>query len=122
MSFQEVTGSSNINSYWPAKASERKVGDNVVGKYKSKLERTNPDGTKSVLYVLETANGKVGVNSSAIIARAMEQIPEGSTVKIVFKGKQRSQKTGREFNNFQVLVDTDDNSSEEDEDLNNLDF
>ena len=105
MAFKEVTGGSNISSYWPAKAADRKVGDSVEGTYKTKMERTNPDGSKSVLYVLENVDGRVGVNASATITRAMEQIPEGSLVKIVFQGKQRSQKTGREYNNFQVFID-----------------
>lgn len=105
MAFKEVTGGSNISGYWPAKAAERKVGDEVVGKYVQKMERTNPDGSHSVLYVLDTANGRIGVNSSATIAQAMEKVPEGSTVKIVYSGKQRSSKTGREYNNFQVFLD-----------------
>ena len=122
MAFKEVTGGSNISSYWPKKAAERKVGDTVTGKYKSKMERVNPDGSKSILYVLETADGTVGVNgNSALILRAMEEIPEGSTVKIVFQGKQRSSKTGREYNNFQVFVD-DDSGDGDDVDLSNLDF
>lgn len=122
MAFREVTGGSSISSYWPKKAAERKVGDEVTGVYKSKQERVNPDGSKSILYLLETANGTVGVNgSSALILRAMEEIPEGSTVKIIFQGKQRSQKTGREYNNFQVLVDDGDGAADE-EDLSNLDF
>lgn len=122
MAFREVTGSSNITRYWPARASERKVGDEVTGVYKSKQERINPDGSKSVLYLLETANGVVGVNgSSALILRAMEEIPTGSTVKIIFQGKNRSQKTGREYNNFSVLVDDGEGGSD-DADLSNLDF
>ena len=121
MAFKEVTGATQISSYWPKKAAERKVGDEVTGKYKTKQERVNPDGSKSVLYLLETKDGVVGVNgSSAMILRAMEEIPEGSTVKIVFQGKQRSQKTGREYNNFQVFVDDDGNTDEND--LTDLDF
>lgn len=124
MAFTEVTGGgSNIKSYWPKKAAERKVGDNVIGKYKTKMERSNPDGTKSVLYVIESADGLVGVNSSAMIARAMSEIPEGSTVKIVYNGKARSQKTGREYNSFGVYIDdgTDD-KSDDTVDLTSLDF
>lgn len=126
MAFKEVTTGGNISKYWPAKAADRKVGDFVVGTYRNKLERTMPDGTKNVLYVLENSDGeKVGVNSSATIARAMEQIPEGSLVKIEFKGKQKSLRTGREFNNFIVMVDDGDAQSEpaDDEvDLSNMGF
>lgn len=124
MAFREVTGGGNISTYWPAKASERKEGDNVVGVFRDKMSRKNPDGSDSVLYVLEGADGnKIGVNSSATIARAFEQIPRGSTVKIVYEGKARSQKTGREYNNFKVYVD-DANQGEgpSDSDLTSLGF
>lgn len=121
MAFKPVSGGSNIASYWPAKAADRKVGDEITGVYKQKMERTNPDGSQSVLYVLETSNGNVGVNSSATIAQAMEKIPEGSTVKIVFNGKQRSAKSGREYNDFKVFMDDGiDNGG--DVDLDGLDF
>ena len=122
MAFKAVTGGSNISSYWPKKAAERKVGDEITGVYKTKMERVNPDGSKSILYVLQTSDGNVGVNgNSAMILRAMEEIPEGSTVKIIFQGKQRSQKTGREYNNFEVFVDDGGDESPKD-DLDNLDF
>lgn len=124
MAFREVTGGGSISTYWPAKASERKEGDSVIGVYRDKMSRKNPDGSDSVLYVLEGADGnKVGVNSSTTIARAFEQIPQGSTVKIVYEGKARSQKTGREYNNFKVYVD-DANQGEgpSDSDLTSLGF
>ena len=123
MAFKEVTGSNNINSYWPKKAAERKVGDTITGIYRSKSERTNPDGSKSVLYMLETSDGMVGVNSSTTIARALEQIPMDSTIKIVYNGKARSQRTGREFNDFRVYLDDGLDGKKEDKvDLSNLDF
>lgn len=123
MAFKEVTGGSNINSYWPKKAAERKEGDSVTGVYSSKMTRKNPDGSDSVLYVLQTSDGKVGVNSSAMIARAMEQIPEGTTVKIVYNGKARSQKTGREYNDFKVYMDDSaESGTNEETDLSDLDF
>lgn len=116
MAFKEVNAGGSISSYWPKKATERKAGDEVVGVYKNKNERVNPDGSKSILYMLETKDGIVGVNgSSALLMRAMEQVPEGSTVKIIYQGKQRSQKTGREYNNFQVFIDTDESIAETEE-------
>lgn len=124
MAFKEVTGGSNITSYWPKKAAERKEGDSITGIYRNKMTRKNPDGSDSVLYVLETKEGKVGVNSSATIARAMEQIPQDTTVKIVYNGKARSQKTGREYNNFVVYMDDsgDSKDNSEEVDLDSLDF
>lgn len=108
MSWNEVTGGGSIAAYWPKKATERKEGDSITGVYKDKMSRKNPDGSDSVIYVLEqTDGGKVGVNSSATIARAFEQIPTGTLVKIVYEGKARSQKTGREYNNYRVYIDED---------------
>ena len=106
MAFQEVTNTNTIKSYWPKKASERQKGDTVVGVYRSSLERKNPDGSTSKLYLLDTEDGTVGVNSYAAIDRAMEQIPQGSTVKIVYDGDATSKKTGRRYINFHVYMDT----------------
>lgn len=127
MAFKEVTGGSNIKAYWPKKAAERKVGDAVTGVYEEKMSRRDPNGIEQTLYLLKTSEGLTAVNSSATIARAMEQIPRGSTVKIVYEGKARSNKTGREYNNFKVYVDEDNGnvsatSTSEDVDLSNLDF
>ena len=124
MSFKEVTNAGM--GYWPKKATERKEGDEITGVYTRKDTRVAPDGSQSVLYVLKTKDGMIGVNSSAMIARAMEQIPEGSTVKIVYNGKARSAKTGREYNDFRVYMDdatpAEEHEAGEHVDLSNLDF
>ena len=126
MAFKEVTGGSNIKSYWPKKADERKEGDSITGVYRKRMERKNPDGSDSILYLVETSEGMVGVNSSATISRAMEQIPYDTTVKIVYNGKAKSQKTGRVYNDFKVYMDdsnqTPKEESEEEVDLSKLDF
>ena len=44
----------------------------------------------------------------------MEQVAEGMTVKIQYEGKERSTKTGREYNNFSVWVDEDDSAAADD--------
>lgn len=123
--FVEVTGGSNIKAYWPKKAAERKVGDEVTGVYRKRMERKNPDGSDSVLYLVETSDGMVGVNSSATIARALEQIPYDTTIKIVFNGQAKSQKTGRTYNDFKVYMDDSNQTPKEDDDkadLSDLDF
>lgn len=122
MAFKEVTNSSSNVTYWPKKAAERKVGDAVVGEYIGKKEARRPDGTTSILYMLKNGEETIGVNSSATIATAMSQIPEGSTVKIVYEGKQRSSKTGREYNNFKVFLDDGGEDDSKDVDLSSLDF
>jgi len=124
MAFVEVTNnSSTIKSYWPKKSSERKVGDSITGIYRKRMDHKNPDGTDAVLYILETEDGLVGVNSSATISRALEQIPFDTNVKIVFNGKAKSQKTGRSYNDFRVYMDDSAQpEAKEDVDLSNLDF
>lgn len=115
MAFKEIkdNNSGNISEYFPKKASERKVGDNVVGVYKGTKEITRPDGSSDTLYVLEGEKGLIGINSSSVIATKMEQIAEGMTVKVQYEGKARSAKTGREYNNFSVWVDSDDSEESE---------
>ena len=125
MAFKEVTGGSNIKSYWPKKADERKEGDTITGVYRKRMERKNPDGSDSILYLVETSEGMVGVNASATITRALEQIPYDTTVKIVFNGQAKSQKTGRSYNDFKVYMDDSNQTQKEEDDsvdLNTLDF
>lgn len=125
MAFKEITGGSNIKAYWPKKAAERKVGDEVTGIYRKRMERKNPDGSDSILYLVETDEGMVGVNSSATIARALEQIPYDTTIKIVYNGQAKSQKTGRTYNDFKVYMDDSNQTPKEDDDkadLSDLDF
>lgn len=121
MAFKEITGGSNIKSYWPKKAAERKVGDEITGIYRKRMERKNPDGTDSVLYLVETSEGMVGVNASATITRALEQIPYDTTVKIVFNGQAKSQKTGRSYNDFKVYMDDSNQTQKEENDSVDLD-
>ena len=55
----------------------------------------------------------------------LEQIPYDTTVKITYNGKARSQKTGREYNDFKVFMDDSSQAPAKDDesvDLNNLDF
>lgn len=122
MAFKEVsTGGGSISSYWPKKASERKVGDSVVGKYYGKLNRPGLNGGDDTLYLLkDSQGGTIGVNQSATISRAMEQIPEGSMVKIVYNGKATG-KNGRQYNDFKVYMD-DGEGGDDGVDLENLDF
>lgn len=105
MAFKEVQSGSNIKQYWPKKAAERKQGDSIEGYYRGSIERPGFSGGTDVLYLIETKEGMAGVNSNASIARKIEQVPEGTLVKIIFNGKQRNPKTGREYNDFSVLMD-----------------
>lgn len=114
MAFQEIkTSDGRIAEYFPKKASERKAGDFVTGTYKGTREQSRPDGTTDVLYILENNGKTIGVNSSPVIKTKMDQVPEGAVVKIQFDGKERSAKTGREYNNFSVFIDDGDGADEE---------
>lgn len=126
MAFKEVQSGSNIKSYWPKKAAERQKGDSVEGYYRGSIERPGFSGGTDTLYLIESKEGMVGVNSNASIARKIEQVPQGTLVKIIFNGKQRNPKTGREYNDFSVLMDDADTAAtpaQSDEvDFGGLDF
>ena len=123
MAFKEITNSGNkYSAYWPKKAAEREVGDSVTGYFRGSVKIKQPSGEDGILYDLETETGMVGVNSSATIDRAMSQIPLGSLVKIVFNGKKRSPKSGREYNDFGVFVDDGEGTKEESTDFSNFSF
>lgn len=126
MAFKEVQSGSNIKSYWPKKAAERQKGDSVEGYYRGSIERPGFSGGTDTLYLIESKEGMVGVNSNASISRKIEQVPQGTLVKIIFNGKQRNPKTGREYNDFSVLMDDADTAqtpTQTDEvDFGGLDF
>lgn len=126
MAFKEVQSGSNIKQYWPKKAAERKQGDSIEGYYRGSIERPGFSGGTDILYLIETKDGMAGVNSNASIARKIEQVPESTLVKIIFNGKQRNPKTGREYNDFSVLMDDADTaqptSTEGEVDFGGLDF
>lgn len=117
MAFKEITGSTGkFAEYFPKKSSERKVGDFVVGVYNGTQTVTRPDGREDILYVLKGEKGLIAVNTSPVLATKMAEVAEGMTIKIQYEGKERSTKTGREYNNFSVFVD-EDASKVEDEPL-----
>lgn len=119
MAFKEVT-STKANAYWPKKVAERKVGDEIIGKYIGARQQNTPNGLQDY-YALETDDGVTFVRSSAGLKRSMDAVPEGSIVKIIFQGKQTS-KTGRQFNAFSVYIDDGDGADEDDVDLDGIDF
>ena len=93
-----------ITRYWPGKASERKEGDTVVGKYLEKFTFNKDTAKESVVYKLENDGEVIGVASSASIDRQMENIPVGTIVGIRYNGKKQA-KSGVFFNDFDVRVD-----------------
>lgn len=118
MAFKEITGNTGkFAEYFPKKSSERKAGDFVIGVYKGTKNVTRPDGRDDVLFVLQGEKGLIGVNTSPVLATKMAEVAEGMTIKIQYEGKERSAKSGREYNNFSVFVDEDANTKSDDEPL-----
>lgn len=107
MSFKKIsTSTERIDSFYPVKSSERKVGDSVTGTFVTIRDIKQKDGTMTAVYVIKTDEGKlVGVNSFPVIDSAFNQIAEGEKVRITFQGKKKSEKTGREYNDFSIEVD-----------------
>ena len=48
------------------------------------------------------------------MGNGFHHVAEGMTVKIQYEGKERSAKSGREYNNFSVWVDEDDSAKADD--------
>lgn len=80
------------------------IGDKIEGVYLKKEEVTGKYGDTEK-YVIETAEGeKLGVFSSATLARQFQNIPEGSYVWIEYKGEETS-KNGRPVKVYDVEYD-----------------
>lgn len=118
MAFKEVSTPTTSN-YWPKKASERKTGDSIIGKYTGTRDINTPNGQETY-YILNNSDGQTLVRASAGLKRTMEAVPEGSHIKIVFQGKQTG-KNGRQYNAFSVYIDDGEDSSEK-VDFDGLDF
>ena len=58
---------------------------------------------KSTIYYFKKYDGEVtGVWGNTILDSRFKNLAEGDEVKIIYKGKERSPKTGREYHNFEV--------------------
>jgi len=58
---------------------------------------------KSNLYTFKKESGEVmAVWGNTILDNRFKNLIKGDKVKIVYKGKEKSPKTGREYNNFEV--------------------
>lgn len=80
------------------------IGDKIEGVYLKKEVVTGKYGDTEK-YVIETAEGeKLGVFSSASLARQFQNIPEGSYVWIEYKGEETS-KNGRPVKVYDVEYD-----------------
>lgn len=79
-------------------------GATIEGKF-IKTEVVKTQFGDSFKYVIETPNGKkMGVFSSASLARQFSNVPEGSYVWIEYKGEEQS-KNGRPVKSYTVEYD-----------------
>lgn len=75
----------------------------IVGVLVNKEENVGPN--ESMMYTLETEAGEhVGVWGSTVLNNRMGQIPIGTEVKIVYKGKTTSKKTERQYKDYEVYT------------------
>ena len=74
----------------------------IEGAFVSVEENVGPNGSK--MYTLETKDGeRLGVWGNAVLDTRMKNVTEGEEVKIVYLGREESQKTkGRSYHNFEV--------------------
>jgi hypothetical protein len=92
-SWQEVTMENSET--WDRKES-------IEGKLVKVQESVGPN--ESMLYTLKTDKGMIGVWGSTVLDTKFEGISNGSMVKIEPQGKVKSEKTGREYQDFKVFV------------------
>lgn len=113
----------SANEAWKYEA----VGDEVIGIYEKMEENVGPN--ESNMYTLRQPNGElIGVWGNAVLNARLGSIPYGDEVKIIYRGKTTSEKTGRSYNNFEVLhrtpknANTNANSGSGSEDTDDIPF
>lgn len=73
----------------------------LIGVYISKEE--NVGRNQSNLYNFKVSDGSiVSVWGSALLDSRFKNIPVGAEVKVAYLGKEKSERTGRQFNNFEI--------------------
>lgn len=94
----------------------------IVGTYVSMEE--NVGTNNSNIYSLKKADSSlIGIWGSTLLDHRFKNIQIGDEVKIVYLGKETSEKTGREFNNFEVYTRSNNSNSEsKNEDLEDAPF
>lgn len=78
-------------------------GQEMLGKF---IEcRTSVGKNMTALYFFEVEPGhNVAVWGTALLDSRLVQLRKGQLVRIVFKGKETSKKTGRTYQNFEVFT------------------
>jgi hypothetical protein len=91
--FTEVTAENNET--WDRQAT-------ITGKLVDVKSGVGPN--ESMLYTLETEDGRIGVWGSTVLDTKMAGIQRNSMVKIVPQGETKSEKTGRKYQDFKIYV------------------
>lgn len=66
--------------------------------------KSNVGPNESILYTLDTDDGRVGVWGSTVLDTKMAGVQRNSMVKIEPQGETKSEKTGRKYQDFKVYV------------------
>ena len=80
----------------------------LIGVYISKEENVGPNG--STIYNIQTEDGStVGMWGSTLLDNRFKNIVIGEEIRVVYLGSAKSEKTGREYKNFEVyrIADTE---------------
>lgn len=83
---------------------EKEKGNTLKGVYTGK--RVNVGPNESTLYNVEQKGGEVmSIWSDSIVTNFFDNIPVGSMVEIKYLGKEKSDKTGRTYHNYDISYD-----------------
>lgn len=96
------------NSGWKFKEEKE-----LVGVYVSMEENVGPNNSK--LYTIEREDGsRIGVWGNTMLDDKFKDIEIGTEIKIVYLGLVESEKTGREYNNFDIFLSEGEDETETD--------
>lgn len=94
-----------------------KEGDELIGKYVNKKEEVGANSSN--VYEIETDEETVSVWGSTVLDSRFAELTMGDIVKIVYKGEVKSEKTGRNYRDYDVFRKKESEVAEEDiEDIN----
>lgn len=92
--YEEVSGSSGATAWNDSKL---KPGSIIEGRYVDNKENVGPN--KSKMYILETAEGLIGIWGSTVVDGKFQNIALGKMVKVQYNGKAKG-KSGKEYKDY----------------------
>ena len=94
------------------------AGSEIVGKLTNIKDDVGPNGSK--VYEIRTKDGVKSFWGSVILDARLQNISIGGEVRIVYKGSEISDKSGRPYHNFDVFNRMDPELKEEPIDLSEI--